>query len=109
MSGPEETFAMHISAMGILPEPIRESRFHPERKWRMDFLWPDEKIAVEIHGGVHSQGRHTRGTGFTNDRDKMNAATELGYRVFEYTTVQVKSGAAIQQIVRVFLQDTGSE
>jgi len=28
-----------IQAAG-LPEPIRQHRFHPERRWRFDFAWP---------------------------------------------------------------------
>lgn len=66
-------------------KPDGEYRFHPERRWRFDFAYPDLKIAVEAEGGVFSAGRHTRGMGFVNDTEKYNQATLLGWRVFRYT------------------------
>lgn len=94
------TLAIHIRAKG-LPAPAHEFRFHPRRLWRFDLSWPDYKLAVEVHGGVYSQGRHTRGSGFTKDREKINAAIEMGWSVLEYSTEQVVSGEAIRQIERV--------
>ena len=58
----------------------------PERKWRFDCAWPDETVAVELDGGTWSGGRHTRGTGYRNDCEKLNAATGLGWAVFRFTT-----------------------
>ena len=74
---------------------VTELRFHPERKWRFDLAWPDFKIAVEVHGGTWTGGRHTRGTGFEKDREKMNEAALLGWLVLEVTGDQVRSGQAL--------------
>lgn len=38
---------------------INEYRFHPKRKWRIDFYLPEYGIAIEIEGAVWKQGRHT--------------------------------------------------
>ncbi|MGL4930900.1 MAG: hypothetical protein ACRC4H_12435, partial [Plesiomonas sp.] len=65
-----EVFAQLVG----LPKPVSEYVFHPTRKWRLDFAWPEYRLALEIHGGVYSGGRHTRGAGFTEDREKMNEA-----------------------------------
>lgn len=72
-------------------EPVTEHRFHPVRKWRFDFAWPNQRVAVEIHGGTFSRGKsgHTSGTGVQNDCEKMNAATVLGWRVLQYTSVDL--------------------
>lgn len=75
--------------------PISEFRFNPPRKWRIDFCWPDEKIAVEIEGGIFSRGRHVRGLGFLKDLEKYNTITLMGYRLFRFTPQQVKNGEAI--------------
>lgn len=78
------------------PVPKTEYRFHPKRRWRFDYAWPDQKIAVEVHGGIHTRGRHTRGTGFEKDREKMNAAQLLGWKVLEVSTGQLEDGYALQ-------------
>jgi len=85
---------MQIKAVG-LPVPDREFRFHPVRRWRADFAWPDQKILVEVDGGVYVQGRHTRGRGFEEDMRKLNAAAVLGYRVLRFSTGMVKNGEAL--------------
>lgn len=67
----------------------QEYRFHPRRKWRLDFALPERKIAIELNGGVWVRGRHNRPAGYLADREKINAATALGWRVFELGTGQV--------------------
>lgn len=77
------------------PEPVREYQFHPDREWRFDFAFPLHKLAIELEGGVHSGGRHVRGTGYVNDLEKYNAATMLGWRLLRYESVKP---AYIEQI-----------
>ena len=68
-----------------LPVPVPEFKFHPTRRWRFDFAWPDRRLAVEIEGGAWIGGRHTRGAGFINDAIKYNSATEIGWKILRYT------------------------
>ncbi|ENW81328.1 hypothetical protein F909_02619 [Acinetobacter sp. ANC 3929] len=75
-----------------------EYKFHQTRKWRADFLISNTKILIEVEGGIWSQGRHTRGTGYIGDMEKYNAAAILGFQVLRFSTQQVKSGLAVQQI-----------
>ena len=95
MSELETLFAFQCRAVG-LPEPTPQYRFHSKRKWRLDFAWVDLKVAVETHGGTWSRGRHTRGGGFAKDREKMNAAILLGWRVLEFTSDMVSRGEAVE-------------
>lgn len=81
-----------------LPTPILEHRFHPERKWRFDLAWEAKLLAVEVDGAVWTQGRHSRGGGMEKDNEKLNAAQMLGWKVFRYSTGQVKQGAAIADL-----------
>ena len=97
MSAPEEMLEGHIKLAG-LPEPAREYRFHPKRRWRFDFAWPLRKVAAEVDGGIYSRGRQVRGRGFERDAEKRNAAVMAGWRVLHFTPRQVKSGAAVQAI-----------
>ena len=60
--------------------PKWEYQFAPPRKWRFDLCWPDERLYIEIDGGLFSGGRHTRGAALVRDYEKRNAATVLGWR-----------------------------
>jgi len=70
----------------LLYDWTHEYRFHPVRRWRFDHANPEYKVAIEYEGGIWTNGRHTRGTGYKNDCDKYNAAQLLGWRVLRYTT-----------------------
>ena len=83
--------------------PDAELKFHPKRKWKFDFSWSKQKVAVEIHGGVWSNGHHVRGQGFIDDREKVRAAQELGWIVLEYATGMVD----YEQIKRVLEMRNG--
>jgi very-short-patch-repair endonuclease len=69
--------------------PTSEYKFHPTRKWRFDYCWPENKLAVEIEGGIFTKGRHTRGVGFSNDMEKYNSAVLLGWRILRYAPQKI--------------------
>jgi very-short-patch-repair endonuclease len=79
-----------------LPEPIPEHRFHPVRKWRFDYAWPDRKVALEIQGGLFVQGRHSRGAALVKEFEKLNTAAAMGWRVLFVTPKQMANGEAAQ-------------
>ena len=78
--------AAWIATFPNLPRPVMEHRFHPQRKWRFDFSFVPEKLAVELDGGAFHGGGHVRGAQQTKDYDKMNAATSMGWRVLRFNT-----------------------
>lgn len=96
-SAGEELLAFQLKATGIAFE--REVRFDPKRRWRFDFALCDHPIAIEVEGGSWSNGRHTRGAGFAADLAKYNRAAIKGWVVLRYTPAQVKSGAALEEIL----------
>lgn len=96
----EAMLALQLRAVRA-PAFEREFRFHPERKWRFDLAWPARHIAAEIEGGTRSNGRHNRHDGFEADAEKYNAAAELGWRVFRFTTGMVRRGDAVATMERV--------
>lgn len=77
------------------PKPSVEFRFHPTRRWRFDFAWPDQKLALEIEGGVYVVGAHTRGAHFEGDCEKYAEALVLGWRVLRVTPRHIKGGRAL--------------
>lgn len=68
-----------------ISEPVTEYRFHPTRRWRFDYAWPDARLALEVDGGVWVGGKHGRGSGIVKDHEKRNAAAVLGWRVLLVT------------------------
>lgn len=99
----EEMFAQHLRAEK-LPAPVREFRFDPVRQWRMDFAWPAQRLAVEVEGGIHSGGRHTRGAGFEADARKYLAAMLAGWRVVRVTGKMVRDGTAVDAVRAMLAQ-----
>lgn len=95
------------------PQPLAEYRFHPPRRWRFDAAWPDYMVAVEIDGGnrmvkTDSRGRAVVVGGHTKDSDyeKINAATEDGWRVLRFSTAMLQADpiGCIEQVTRVLLR-----
>jgi very-short-patch-repair endonuclease len=69
------------------PAPVAEYRFDPVRKWRFDWAFPRDRVAVEFDGGqwVIAGGRHNR----DSDREKLNhAAAHGGWRVLRFSNQQ---------------------
>lgn len=95
----EATLIQHLQAYRI--EFEQEFQFNKDRKWRADFYLVGTNILIEVEGGIWSNGRHTRGKGYIADMEKYNSATALGYSVYRYSTEQVKSGKAIEEIRRM--------
>ena len=69
-----------------------ELLFHATRGWRFDFAWPDQRVAVEMDGGRWRPGggRHSS----DSDREKMNAAAALGWRVLHFSPRQLLQNPA---------------
>ena len=82
---PEHDLFTRLCASYLGAECVKEYRFYKQRKWRFDYALPLYKIAVEVEGGVWTQGRHVRPKGFLSDMQKYNTAALLGWRVFRTT------------------------
>jgi hypothetical protein len=83
-------FGVLCGSLG-LPVPAEEYRFHGTRKWRFDYAWVPQQIALEIEGGVFAGGRHSRGAGFRADLTKYNTAAAMGWRVLRVLPEQLET------------------
>lgn len=77
---------------------VKEYRFHPRRKWRFDYAIPQCRIALEVEGGVWTQGRHTRPQGFLGDIEKYNTATLMGWKLLRTTPDRLMSENTIEML-----------
>lgn len=94
---PHRIFAALCKEYGV-PAPVAELRFHPTRKWRLDYAWPEARVALEVEGGVWTRGRHTRGAGFLADMEKYNAAAVAGWRVLRCAPQNLLTADTAQMI-----------
>lgn len=101
-----DTLTAQFDSLWLLlggPALVREYRFC-ERRWRFDYAHPGTRIAIELNGGVWSGGRHVRGAGYLRDREKVNAAQLLGWRVVELGTGQVNA-ENLEPIINAILSE----
>lgn len=90
----EQTFEYILRVLGTdIPQPEREYRFAPPRRWRMDYAWPAQHVAVEIDGGQFAAlgGRHNS----DGDRQKLNAAALANWRVLHYSGAMLRNDPAL--------------
>ena len=71
---------------------------HLGRKWRFDFAWPENKVALEVEGGTFSGGRHTTGTGFHADCEKYTIAAIEGWIVVRVTSKHIDEGQHLKWV-----------
>jgi len=95
---------LELAAANVLRENgitnfVEEFRFC-DRKWRFDFAFIKEKIALEIEGGIWkgSVGGHTSGKGYTKDCEKYNTATVMGWKVLRVVKEQVHNEQMINWV-----------
>lgn len=81
-----------------LPAPIAEYRFAPPRRWRLDYAWPDHRLALEVEGGLWTGGRHFRGKGALADMEKYNTLAVMGWRLIRCTPTGLCDLATVQTI-----------
>ena len=82
--------------------PVKEHRFHPSRMWRFDYAFPEQMVALEVEGGVYTQGRHIRPKGFLGDVEKYNAAAMAGWRVVRTTPNALPTMKTIELLKKCF-------
>lgn len=105
----EDTLAFEIM-LAKLPAPLRQHYWAKElvnakgrpRMFKADFAWPEYRLLVEVQGGVWRRGggAHSHPVNIERDIERQQCATLLGWFVFPVTTDDVKSGKAIDQVVR---------
>jgi len=84
----EATFALALKSVGV--DMVQQYKFHPTRRWRLDFSHVETRTAVEIDGGEFANGAHNRGSRMANDYEKRNEATMAGWAVLQFTGAMVK-------------------
>jgi very-short-patch-repair endonuclease len=93
-SAPESLLFHALVAKEGIATPDVEHRFHPQRKWKFDFAWPEIKVAIEVEG----RGRHQRPGGFVKDCEKYNTAESMGWHIYRWPASYINK-SRIEEIV----------
>jgi len=89
-------------AQAGLPRPALEYPFAQAegRRYRFDGAYLAQRLGVEVEGAIWAQGRHTRGSGYSEDCRKYSLAAALGWRVIRVTDDMILDGSAVELIQR---------
>lgn len=125
----EAKFAGQLTLAGVVGWQ-QDVTFLEGRRFRGDFVFRAAKLLVEIEGAVWGQrvvchqcgayvmersktgklspvysaaGRHTRGSGFTNDAEKYNLATMAGWSLLRFTASEIKTLDALNLVEKFLL------
>ena len=67
---------------------VTEFKFCETRRWRSDFYIPELNTLVEYEGLTSSyKGGHQSKIGYTNNCEKYNQASLLGFKLLRYTAL----------------------
>ena len=80
---------------------VRQLKWHPDRKWTADFACERYRVLIEIDGNTWGKGAHTYGHGYDRDREKDCEAQLRGWVVLRFSGNQVRSGYALDTIIRM--------
>lgn len=82
-------------------ELIEEYRFS-ERRFRFDFANLKTKIAIEVEGGVYTNGAHGSVSGILRDIEKYNLATSMGWVVLRILPKDLTKSKTINLIIKTY-------
>ncbi len=77
---------------------VTEHRFHATRMWRFDFAWIEERVALEVEGGIWIGGGHSRGSGVAKDMEKYNAGVIEGWRILRVEPKNLCTAETVRMI-----------
>ena len=100
---PSERDFMNLLRQAGLPLPETQQVIRSSGQFvaRVDFLWPDHGLVVEVDGHEYHSTRDQR----SSDSSRQNRLTALGYTVLRFTSDQVRS--ARLEIVSTIKQALG--
>jgi very-short-patch-repair endonuclease len=97
---PQETRLRLLMRRCRIPEPVAQFEIRHEGRFvaRVDFGWPERKVAVEYDGLWHGEGGQ-----FAKDRRRLNRLREAGWTVVFVTAADLKDPERLAAAIRAAL------
>jgi very-short-patch-repair endonuclease len=89
---PQETRLRLVIGRSALPAPVAQYRIEHAGRFvaRVDFAWPEHKVALEYDGLWHAEPGQ-----FARDRDRLNRLQAAGWRVVFVTASDLRNPTAL--------------
>ena len=102
----KDQFTMLMYNIGFPCWP--EFLFMKDRKYAMDYAWPEYKLCLEVEGGIFMKGNsgHSSGTGIQRDMDKISQSAALGWRTIRVTPNDLFTEKTIKLIKKCIINGT---
>lgn len=88
---------MRLLDVNFIHRPVHEFLFS-SRRFRFDYVWESNKLALEIEGGVFTKQAHGSVTGILRDMTKYSLAASLGWRVIRVLPSKLNTSETIKLI-----------
>ena len=92
----ERQFMYYLRALA--PEwaeaAVEQYRIVPGRRYAWDVAFVEQRVAIELQGGLWSAGAHSRPKGILRDYDKHNLATAHGWRCLYFAADHLEDDPA---------------
>lgn len=100
---PQETCLRLLIGRSTLPSPVAQFTVRSGNRFvaRVDFAWPELRVAVEYDGLWHAEDGQ-----FARDRQRLNRLHEAGWRVFFVTAADLRHPARLITRLTEFLART---
>lgn len=84
----EVSLAKLLKSAG-LESCVRQYKYVPGRKFEADFCFVEEKLIIEVDGGIYTRRAHGSIGGIISDMKRTNQASMFGYRVMRYQPSEI--------------------
>ena len=105
---------LQVWSQSGIPKPIAEHKFSDQGNWRFDYAFLEQRVAVEIQGGLFvvkgarrcpvckqtPAGRHTRGPALRDEYEKLREAAADGWLVLPVPPDEAMSKKFLTQLKR---------
>jgi very-short-patch-repair endonuclease len=100
---PQETLLRLTLWRSDLPRPVAQHSVRMAGVFlaRVDFGWPDEKLALEYEGVWHGERQHV-----ARDRQRLNRLTAAGWRVLFVTAADLRNPSRLLARIRAALAES---
>lgn len=101
----EEYLTYAAPSLGLDWALVPEYRFHPTRRFRLDWAWPEARIGIEFDGVMLRTVGHNSLGGILRDAEKSNLAQAMGWRIFRANAKNVADESFFALIDSVLMQE----